>query len=251
MIELRNVCAGYHDGEVVHDVSLTFEPGNVTVLIGPNGCGKSTLLKTLIRLNEHVSGEILVEGMPITTLDSTQLAQKIAYLAQSKRVPDITVKRMVLHGRFPYLTYPRRYREEDFAAVEKALEWVGIEDLADKNLNQLSGGTQQKVYIAMALAQDTPTILMDEPTVYLDISHQIKTMELARQLAAQGKSVVMVLHDLPQAFQTADKLVVMKDGRIVACGEPEVVYQSGAVEEVFGVKFQRVETARGWQYYCE
>ena len=133
----------------------------------------------------------------------------------------------------------------------KALQWVGIEDLAEKNVAKLSGGTQQKVYIAMALAQDTPTILMDEPTVYLDISHQLKMMKMARELAAQGKAVVMVLHDLAQAFQTADRVAVMSDGRIVACGEPEEVFQSGIVNEVFGVTFERIYAKNGWKYFCE
>lgn len=251
MIEIKNVCAGYHYREVLHNVNLSFEPGKVTVLTGPNGCGKSTLLKSLIRLNPHTSGEILVEGTSIEKLDSTSLAQKVAYLPQSKKVPDITVMRMVLHGRFAYLKYPRRYRKEDYEMAKKALEWVGIEHLADENVSQLSGGTQQKVYIAMALAQDTPTILLDEPTTYLDISHQLKMMDMARALSDQGKSVVMVLHDLAQAFQTADKIAVMSEGRIVDYATPEEIYQSGVVDEIFGIRFRRVQTENGWKYFCE
>ena len=249
MIEMKQVYAGYYDGEVLHDINLTFQPGEVTILIGPNGCGKSTLLKTLIRLNEHTSGEILVDGTSITEIEPTELAQKIAYLAQNRRGSDITVERMVLHGRFPYLKYPRRYRKEDFEKVKEALQWMGIEDLAGKNVSQLSGGTQQKVYIAMALAQDTQTILMDEPTVYLDIAHQIKTMEIARKLADQGKAVIMVLHDLPQAFQTADKIVVMSEGKVKGYGTTEEIYKSDVVKNVFGVGLDRVQTNAGWQYY--
>ena len=128
---------------------------------------------------------------------------------------------------------------------------MGIEDLAKKNVSQLSGGTQQKVYIAMALAQDTQTILMDEPTVYLDIAHQMKTMEIARKLAEQGKTVVMVLHDLPQAFLTADRIVVMSEGNVVKYGETEEVFQSGVVENVFGVKIERVLAENDWQYYVK
>lgn len=159
--------------------------------------------------------------------------------------------RMVLHGRFAYLKYPRRYRKKDYEIAKKALEWVGIEELADENVNRLSGGTQQRVYIAMALAQDTPTILLDEPTTYLDISHQLKMMDMAKLLADQGKSVVMVLHNLAQAFQTVDKIAVMSDGRIVNCTSSEEIYQSGVIDEILGIRFGRVKTETGWKYFCE
>lgn len=249
MIKMKNVCAGYRNEEVLHNISLEFEPGKVTVIIGPNGCGKSTLLKTLVRLNEHSSGMILVDDENIEKLDSASLAQRVAYLPQNKRTPDIGVLRMVLHGRFAYLKYPRRYRKEDYDMAKRALQWVGIEDLAEKNVNELSGGNKQKVYIAMALAQDTDTILLDEPTTYLDIAHQLKMMKLARELAAKGKAVVMVLHDLTQAFQIADKIVVMKEGRVRTCGYSEEVYASGIVKEVFGVGFQRVQIEEEWRYF--
>ena len=190
MIEIKNLCAGYSGCEVLHDFSTTFKKGKVTAIIGPNGCGKSTLLKSLIRLNPPMSGEILVDGQNFETLNSSELAQKVAYIAQSRKTPDISVRRMVLHGRFAYLKYPRRYRSQDYAIADRVMEKVGIEALADKNVSELSGGTQQKVYIAMALAQDTPAILMDEPTVFLDISYQLKTLKMAKSLAREGKTVV-------------------------------------------------------------
>ena len=249
MIKMKNVCAGYANEEVLHNINLEFEPGKVTVIIGPNGCGKSTLLKTLVKLNEHSSGEIIVDDESIDKLDSASLAQRVAYLPQNKRTPDIGVLRMVLHGRFAYLKYPRRYRKEDYDMAKRALRWVGIENLAEKNVNELSGGNQQKVYIAMALAQDTDTILLDEPTTYLDIAHQMKMMKLARELADKGKAVVMVLHDLTQAFQTADRIIVMEAGSVRACGCSEDVYASGIVEEVFGVGFQRVQIEDEWRYF--
>lgn len=257
MIKIKNVCAGYQGKEVLHNINLEFEAEKVTVIIGPNGCGKSTLLKTLVRLNEKSSGEILVatgkqtetcmqddsqmEYMEISKFDSAKLAQHMAYLPQNKRTPDISVLRMVLHGRFAYLKYPRRYGKKDYEIAKKALKWMGIEDLADKNVAELSGGTQQKVYIAMALAQDTPVILLDEPTTYLDISHQLKTMELAKKLAREGKAVVMVLHDLGHAFQVADKVVVMSEGEIRACGIPDEIYRSNIVDEVFDVHLEKAE----------
>lgn len=251
MIEMKHICAGYLGTEVLHDISLTIESGKVTVIIGPNGSGKSTLLKSLIRLNPHTSGDILIEGKSIDTYSHSLLAQKIAYIPQSRKTPDISVLRMVLHGRFPYLTYPRRYREEDYEAAKNSMRWVGIEELADKNVSTLSGGTQQKVYIAMALAQNTPVILMDEPTVYLDIAHQMRMMTTARQLAEQGKAVVMILHDLSQAFQAADEILVMSEGNIISKGSPDVVYQNGTIDSVFGIRFMRVHTSSGWRYFCE
>lgn len=249
MIEMKNVCAGYGNEEVLHNINLSIKPGKVTVLVGPNGCGKSTLLKSIIRLNPHTSGTIAVDGDLIEKLDSSALAQRISYLPQGKKVPDITVRRMVLHGRFAYLKYPRHYRKQDYEMAQKAMEWVGIEELAEKNVSQLSGGTQQKVYIAMALAQDTPVILMDEPTAYLDIGHQMKLMETAKALAAKGKAVVMVLHDLTQAFRFADRIVVMSEGEIVAQGMPEEVYQSAVIDTTFRVRVERMFTESGWQYF--
>lgn len=251
MIELVNVCAGYDGEEILHRINLKIEPGKVNVLVGPNGCGKSTLLKALVRLNPHSAGEIRVCDRAISDYDSTSLARQIAYLPQKRNVPDISVLKMVLHGRFPYLKYPRRYRAEDMQKAQEALAWVGMEHLADENVNRLSGGNQQKVYIAMALAQDTPVILMDEPTTYLDISHQLRVMDLAKKLADEGKAVVLVLHDLSLALQTADYVGVMADGEMVRFGTSEEIFESGVLDEVFDVKVRRMQTEGGWKYYYE
>ena len=254
MIRMKNVCAGYGDREILHDVSLDFNPGMVTVIIGPNGCGKSTLLRTLVKMNQVRRGEILLETaggeeISIDRFTTTEMAQRVAFLPQSKRIPDIDVLRMVLHGRFPYLKYPRRYRKEDYEIAGNALRCLEIENLKMRNLNELSGGTRQQVYIAMALAQDTDTILLDEPTTYLDIAHQIKTMKLMKQLASQGKAIVMVLHDLVHAFQTADRIVVMESGRVVCCGRTEEIYQSGIIEKIFDVKLKRMKMDGEWKYF--
>lgn len=250
MVELNNICAGYDKKEILHNINLTFESGKVTALIGPNGCGKSTLLKTLVRILPLSSGQILVGGKQIETYKSTDLAREIAYLPQKKSVPDISVLRMVLHGRFAYLGYPRKYSEKDIAIARKALEWAGLSELEEENVSRLSGGIQQKVYIAMALAQDANTILMDEPTTYLDVSHQLRLMEMARQLAKSGKAVVMVLHDLSQALRTADQVYVLNQGRLLGGGSPEAVYDCGVLHQVFGVSMEKIHTETGYHYIC-
>lgn len=251
MITLENVCAGYEGKTIVRNVNVTFEPGNITVLIGPNGCGKSTLLKSIVRINPHTSGSIQIGNTPVEKLSTSKLAQNVAYLAQNKKAPDITVMKMVLHGRFAYLNYPRKYRAEDFEIAKKALKWAGMEEKSDEIVSKLSGGMQQKVYIAMALAQDADTILMDEPTTYLDIVHQLRLMEMAKALAQKGKAVVMVLHDLTQALEIADKVVVLKEGEIIAQGSPDEVYECGSLEKAFGIKIEKIKTEKGayiWHY---
>lgn len=251
MIELRGLCAGYAGRSVLRDISMTFSPGKVLVLLGPNGCGKSTLLRTVLGLLPKQGGQILFDGIPAEELTPRRRAQKVAYLAQTWNIPNITARRMALHGRFPYLSYPRRYRPEDYEAVEQALRWADAEDVADRPMQELSGGQRQRVYLAMALAQDTQTILMDEPTAYLDISHQLEVMEIARRLAAEGRSVVLVLHDLCLAMRAANEVAILADGNLLLTGTPEEVYVSGMLDQVFGITLHRFRTKTGWQYCIE
>ena len=249
MIELRNLSAGYGREPVLRGVSMSLTPGKVLALLGPNGCGKSTLLKTILGLQPRLGGEILADGTPTDEITPRQLAQKVTYLAQSRNTPNISARRMVLHGRFPYLSYPRRYRREDYEMVEKALRWADAEDFADRSMEELSGGQRQKVYLAMALAQDTSTILMDEPTTYLDISCQLEVMALARRLAEEGRAVVMVLHDLTLALRYAHRAALLREGRVRQIGTPEELYGGEALEEVMGAALGRVETEEGWRYF--
>ena len=250
MIQLANLSAGYGGQDVLQDISLTLRPGQVTAIIGPNGCGKSTLLKTAVGILSPSAGTILLSGEDARSLSTAERARRVAYLPQNRRAPDISVLRMVLHGRFPYLNYPRRYRPEDITAAKDALRQTGLGDLQDELVSRLSGGMQQAVYIAMALAQDTDTILMDEPTTFLDAAHQLRLLNMARQLADGGKAVALVLHDLSHALRTADTVSVMQTGRLVCTGTPEEVFASGILEQVFGVRVGRYATEHGWQYYC-
>lgn len=250
MLEIRNLSAGYPGQPVLSDIHLAFPKGQVTVIAGPNGCGKTTLLKALAGTLD-ARGEILLDGQALTGLSSRELAQKIAYLPQNRSVPEITVKRLVLHGRFPYLCYPRQYRKEDHAAADAAMEAMGISPLAERTMVSLSGGQRQKVYIAMALAQDTPVVLLDEPTSFLDIAHQMQLMAQAKELALAGKTVVLVLHDLTLALEYADHLVILSEGRVACQGDGESVFASGKLGAVFGVGISRTLTPEGWKYYYE
>lgn len=251
MIELKGLSAGYGRQAVLSGVSMEFTPGKVLALLGPNGCGKSTLLKTVLGLQPKLAGEILVDGTPSEQITPRQMAQKVTYLAQSRNTPNISARRMVLHGRFPYLSYPRRYRQEDYEMVEKALKWADASDFADCTMEKLSGGQRQKVYLAMALAQDTETILMDEPTTFLDVAHQLEVMATARRLAQEGRAVVMVLHDLCLALRWADETAVLADGGLAFRGTPEETFQAGVLDTAFHVRMARVMTEGGWQYYYQ
>ena len=251
MIQLEHISAGYGGPLVVQDVSLELNPGEVLALLGPNGCGKSTLLRVIAGLQAPAGGQVLVDGTPAQRLTRRQLAQTVTYLPQSRTVPNITAYRMVLHGRFPYLSYPRRYRPEDHAAARRALEQADAWDLAQLPVQSLSGGQRQKVYLAMALAQNTQTILMDEPTTYLDIRHQLDLMGFSRSLAEQGRAVVLVLHDLCLALRFAHRGAVMEDGRLLQTGTPEELFASGILTQTFHTRLARVETGEGWRYYYD
>lgn len=249
MLELQQVAAGYRGRPVVSGVSLRFVPGRVLVLAGPNGCGKSTLLRTALGLQPRLEGRILLDGVELRDMTPRQVARKAALMTQSRDVPNITAGRLVLHGRFPYLSYPRQYREEDRERARRALEWVGGLELAERPMAELSGGQRQRVYLAMALAQDTETVLMDEPTTFLDVRHQLEVMALARRLAERGKAVVMVLHDLCLALRYADRVALLHGGALLDYGTPEALYGRGLLEQAFDVSLGRFWTEEGIQYY--
>lgn len=248
MLEMKKLSVGYPGHPVLRNISISVPGGAVTVIAGPNGCGKSTLLKALTGILP-ATGSVILEGQDLLTLDRQERARKVAFLPQNRQVPEITVKNLVLHGRFPYLSYPRRYRQEDIRIAEAAMEKMGVQELAERSLVTLSGGQRQKVYIAMALAQDTPVVLMDEPNAFLDIAHQLQLMAQAKALAEAGKTVVLVLHDLSLALEYADSLVVLYEGTCLFQGTPEETFQSGCLDKAFGVKVRRFSTAEGWKYH--
>lgn len=250
LLSAQGLCSGYGAKNIISGVNVNFECGKVTVIVGPNGCGKSTLLKTLIRLITPTSGLVIADGKDAAKLTSSRLARVAAYLPQKKNIPDLTVMTMVLHGRFAHLSYPRRYRKEDISIAKDALRTVELSQLAEENMSDLSGGTQQRVFLAMTLAQNSPVILMDEPTSFMDISYQIKFMELSRKLADGGKAMVMVLHDLPAALRYADEMMVMSDGKVAACGTPEEIFKSKILDSVFQITIKRALIGGEFVYYC-
>ena len=186
MIELKNLSAGYFGKTVVEDISLQFLPGEVLVLLGPNGCGKSTILKVALGLIPAMDGQVLYDGVDLKTMKLRQIARQAALLSQSRNTPSIQALKMVLHGRFPYLGYPRQYGKEDYEIARQAMTRTGTKKLEHKNVQELSGGQRQGVYLAMALAQETRTVFMDEPTTYLDIHRQLQAIRTARSLAREG-----------------------------------------------------------------
>ena len=248
MLELKNISTGYGKQTVLCNVTATFEKGKLTSIIGTNGCGKSTLLKAILGILPLSSGSISVDGQALDSLRRKEIAKKIAYLSQGKNTPDMTVEQMVLHGRFPYLSYPRRYTNRDREIAVEAMKAVGIEELAQKPMYALSGGMRQNAYIAMALAQDTDYILLDEPTTYLDIEHQLGLMKLLRDLARSGKGIVAVMHDLPIAFEFSDGIVMIEKGRVKAQTRPSELCGSSVIEETFKVRLKR-EGESGKYYY--
>ena len=250
MIEVKDLSVGYGGKCILSALNIRFMPGELTVIIGPNGSGKSTLIRTILGLQTKLGGEILIDGENADGIKPKLRAQRMSYMAQARSTPNISSRSMVLHGRFPYLGYPRRYRAEDHMIARRAMERAGATELAERYLPELSGGQRQKVYLAMALAQDTQTLFMDEPTTYLDAEHQLHVMHMARKLAVDGRAVVMVLHDLCMAMRSTDRVLLL-DGGIAADGSPDMVYSTGLIDRIFNIKLRRIMTDGGWQYYYE
>jgi len=230
--------AGYGEATVLDGLDLAIPPGKITVIVGANACGKSTLLRTLSRLLPARKGTVLLDGKSIHNLPSRALARTLGLLPQSPIAPEgIAVSDLVSRGRHPHQGIFSRWRREDDEAVAAALAATKTEDLADRPVDELSGGQRQRVWIAMALAQETDLLLLDEPTTFLDISHQIEVLDLLTDLnQTRGTTVVMVLHDLNLAARYADHLVAMANGRLHAAGPPEAVLTEDNVRQVFGLQ---------------
>ncbi len=232
----RNVTSGYGHVTVLDDLHLDIPTGVVTTIIGPNGCGKSTLLRTLARLIKPSSGHVVLDGADIARLKSKQIATTMGLLPQSPLAPEgLTVGDLVARGRHPHQSWLRQWSSDDAEVVDAALEQTGVRDLADRPVDSLSGGQRQRVWISMTLAQGTDLLLLDEPTTYLDLSHALDVLDLVDELSGQGRTVVMVLHDLNLAIRYSDHIIAMRDGAVVAQGTPAEVISEQMLRETFGL----------------
>ncbi|MFC4784520.1 ABC transporter ATP-binding protein [Nocardioides sp. MAHUQ-72] len=231
------VSLGYADRRVVADLTVRVPDDRVTVIVGPNACGKSTLLRGLARLLRPASGAVLLDGQAIHRRPTREVARVLGLLPQSPTAPEgVTVVDLVGRGRRPHQGAFGRWSRTDDRAVAEALDLTGTADLAGRVVDELSGGQRQRVWVAMALAQGTDLLLLDEPTTYLDVAHQVEMLDLLTDLnRARGTTVVMVLHDLNLGARYADHLVAMRDGRVVAEGAPAAVVTEDTVADVFGL----------------
>ena len=237
-LSAHDLALGYDGTTIVHDLTLAIPDGRMTALIGPNACGKSTLLRGLARLLRPRGGGVVLDGEDIHALPSREVATRLGLLPQSPTAPErLTVEDLVGRGRYPHQRWFRQWSREDEAAVERALALTDIGDLRGRHVDELSGGQRQRAWIAMALAQETPLLLLDEPTTYLDLAHQIEVLDLLHRLMAEeGRTIVLVIHDLNMACRYADHLVAMSDGRIRVVGRPVDVVSEAMVREIFGVE---------------
>ena len=237
-IRVSNIQIGYGDTTIVEDISLHIPRGAFCSIIGPNGCGKSTLLKAISRNLPHKGGAVNIDGKDLGKYETKLLARKMAFLAQSPHIPEqFSVRDLVSYGRYPHTNWLGTLGPEDHQVIDRSMELTGVRDFEERELAHLSGGERQRVWMAMALAQEAEILLLDEPTTYLDISHQFQTLELIKQLNREmERTVLMVLHDLNQAARYSDLIFVMKEGDLFAWGKPREIITEKILRDVFAIE---------------
>ena len=244
LFEIKNLSFSYDKDNVIDDLSLTIKPGGVTTIIGANGCGKSTLFNLMTKNRKYDKGEIKFLGEDISKIKLRALAKKLAIVHQQNTIPfDITVEKLVGYGRIPYenLCIPSK-QEDNEDKIIWAMSVTGVYDIKGELLSRLSGGQRQRAWIAMSLAQDTDTLLLDEPTTFLDIKHQIEILKLIENLNKEhGISIIMVLHDMNQAMRYSTEVIALKDGKNIAQGSPESVISEELLKKLYGVDLDIVE----------
>ncbi|MGG6293906.1 ABC transporter ATP-binding protein [Leptolyngbya sp. AN02str] len=228
----------YDGNTIIQGLDLAIPQGKMTTLVGPNGCGKSTLLRGMARLLAPKGGTVYLKGEAIAQLPTKELAKRLGILPQSPSAPEgLTVRELVAQGRYPHQTWFKQWSQDDEHAVEAAIATTHLQEFANRPIDTLSGGQRQRAWIAMALAQNTDTLLLDEPTTYLDLAHQIEVLDLLYHLNQQGgRTIVMVLHDLNLACRYSHHLVALRDGLLMAQGTPTEVVTEAMVQQVFNLK---------------
>lgn len=250
-LEAKNITLLRGAKAIIRDLSITIDPGEITVIIGPNGCGKSTLLHGLAGLLPACKGEVLWRDAPLARIPRRRLAREVTLLQQHPQAPEgQTLRQVVTHGRFPHLGHFARMTASDQAIVEDALERTRTLDLAERPFAQLSGGERQRGWIALALAQAPRLMLLDEPTSYLDLGHQLQLLKLLQQLSLEGAlGLVIVLHDVNQATMIADRIIALEKGEIVADGPPRKVITSALIARLFEAQVE-ILSGRAGRPYC-
>lgn len=238
LIHVENLSLAYdRETTIVHELNLRIKEGTITALVGPNGCGKSTLLRGLSRLIKPTRGSVYLDGRQVHAMKAKELAKQLGILPQSPTAPEgLTVHELVAQGRYPHQSWFQQWSAEDEKIVKDALDITNLSMFADRPVDTLSGGQRQRAWIAMALAQQTDVLLLDEPTTYLDLAYQMDVLDLLYDLNADGRTIIMVLHDLNQAARYADTIVALRGGQIVAQGTPEKVMTPDNIFQVFGLK---------------
>ncbi len=249
MIKIEDLTVFYGEKQVLDNINLTLKEGKLNVIIGKNGSGKTTLLKSLANQIKF-RGKVFINKQNVKTLSRIQRGQTVSYLPQITSSASITVEKLVSHGRYPYMTHNRVLNDEDRKIILNAMKNTDVEHLRKQYINQLSGGERQRAFLAMILAQDTDVIILDEPCNFLDIDHQISILKIIRCLKNSGKTIVLVLHDLQQAFTIADNIILIDNGKIVMNDSTSNVVKSNVIDNVFNLKV--VETNKGlYDYYLE
>jgi iron complex transport system ATP-binding protein len=238
LLAAQDLSVGYADTTIVRNVNLSIQAGAITALVGPNGCGKSTLLKAFARVLQPKSGQVTLDGMPISSYPTREVARKMALLPQGPVAPEgLTVSELVAQGRFPLQTLFRQWSPGDREAVERAIALTDLQGFSDRQVHSLSGGQRQRCWLAMVLAQDTPLLLLDEPTTFLDLKVQVDLMALLSRIVREdGRTMLLVLHELNLAAALADRIVLMRDGQIVSEGTGAEVIRPDELQAVFELR---------------
>jgi len=237
-METKDLSLAYGDATIFNELNFAIPKGEITVFVGSNGCGKSTLLRSLARLIKPKDGSVLLDGSEIAKLSTKEVARRLAILPQGPIAPEgLTVLQLIKQGRYPYQSWLRQWSQEDEDMVRQALDATGMTPFAERTVDSLSGGQRQRAWIALTLAQGTDTILLDEPTTYLDLTHQIDVLDLLYELnEREQRTIIMVLHDINLACRYAHHMVAIKDNRIWAAGKPEEIVNAELMSSVFGME---------------